>query len=139
VLAGSTPVLVHNCGGGEPGHGGGCTCSTGGQPRGPNGQFLPSATPRPQSSGVHGNSLNSPRVTYLYRLEDLQGNYLKTGITDLVNPRYSQGFLADKNMIFLTSGTRREMVNLERFIVERDPGPLNFEDHAGAFAWDVPS
>lgn len=64
---------------------------------------------------------------------------MKTGITDLVNPRYSQGFLADKNMIFLTSGTRREMVNLERFIVERDPGPLNFEDHAGAFAWDVPS
>jgi hypothetical protein len=30
------------------------------------------------------------------------------------------------------------MAALERFIVERDPGPLNLENWAGSFASDVP-
>jgi RHS repeat-associated protein len=33
VLAGSTPVLVHNCGGEVPGHSANCACATGGTPR----------------------------------------------------------------------------------------------------------
>lgn len=41
-------------------------------------------------------------------------------------------------MDIMQSGTRREMLNLERFIVERDPGPLNREPWAGAFEGDVP-
>jgi RHS repeat-associated protein len=40
VLVGSTPVLVHNCGGSLPGHGAACTCNSGGRPRGPDGRFL---------------------------------------------------------------------------------------------------
>ncbi len=43
-----------------------------------------------------------------------------------------------KYMDIMQSGTCREMLNLERFIVERDPGPLNREPWAGAFDWDVP-
>lgn len=41
VVAGSTPVLVHNCGGAKAGHGDTCACAAGGQPRGPDGRFLP--------------------------------------------------------------------------------------------------
>lgn len=41
-------------------------------------------------------------------------------------------------MEILTSGSRREMLNLERFIVERDPGPLNREPWAGRDGNDVP-
>jgi hypothetical protein len=44
----------------------------------------------------------------------------------------------DKRLDFLTSGSRSDMLNLERFIVERDPGPWNFERWAGNFAGDVP-
>jgi RHS repeat-associated protein len=106
------------------------------------GRFAPNpARPAPvPKSGTHGNSLSSMRTTYLYRLEDASGNYLKTGITSRLNPfsRYTQGFLTNKTMRILTTGSRREMVNLERFIVERDPGPLNKEPWAGAFSWDVP-
>jgi hypothetical protein len=104
------------------------------------GRFAPNparAAPTP-SSGTHGNSLASAATTYLYRLEDAAGNYLKTGITSDPAGRYTQGFLADKSMTILTSGSRSEMANLERFIVERDPGPLNREPWAGAFSWDVP-
>ena len=35
-------------------------------------------------------------------------------------------------MEILTSGSRSEMLNRGRFIVEFDPGPLNFEPWAGA-------
>jgi hypothetical protein len=82
--------------------------------------------------------LNSPATTYLYRLSTDAGAYLKTGITSDPGGRYTQGFLADKVMEFLTSGSRSNMSNLERFIVERDPGPLNFERWAGTQAGDVP-
>ena len=37
----------------------------------------------------------------------------------------------DKQMEILASGTRREMLDLERSIVEALPGPLNFERWAG--------
>lgn len=90
------------------------------------------------SAVVHGNSRLSPKTTYLYRLSDDEGNYLKTGVTSNPGSRYSQKFLVDKRLDFLTSGSRSNMLNLERFIVERDPGPLNFERWAGNFAGDVP-
>lgn len=41
-------------------------------------------------------------------------------------------------MIVLQQGPRRQMLNLERFIVERDPGLLNREPWAGSFLDDVP-
>ncbi|MEH1092231.1 LamG-like jellyroll fold domain-containing protein [Micromonospora sp. CPCC 205739] len=45
VLADDDPVLVHNCGGGEDGHGAACKCATGGRPIGPDGKFLPNPNP----------------------------------------------------------------------------------------------
>lgn len=41
-------------------------------------------------------------------------------------------------MDVLQSGTRREMLNFERFLVESDPGPLSYERWAGQLAQDVP-
>jgi hypothetical protein len=88
---------------------------------------------------IHGNSASSPATSYLYRLEDATtGEYLKTGISNDPLSRYSQTFMRGKRMQILQEGTRREMLNLERFIVERDPGPLNREPWAGRYANDVP-
>jgi hypothetical protein len=71
-------------------------------------------------------------MTHLYRLEDLDGNLLKWGITSNLKGRYSSSFLEDKVLVPMTSGSRDQMLNLERWIVERDPGPLNFEPWAGS-------
>jgi hypothetical protein len=70
--------------------------------------------------------------TYLYQLEDLNGNYLKTGITSNPGGRYTQGFMSDKVKNTINVGSRSNMMDLERRIVEFDPGPLNFERWAGA-------
>jgi RHS repeat-associated protein len=86
------------------------------------------------SSGLHGNSRLSDAPTSLYRLEDLNGNYLKTGITSNPGGRYTQDFMSDKFMNIINVGSRSNMMDLERFIVEFDPGPLNFEPWAGAAA-----
>ena len=90
------------------------------------------------ATAIHGNSATSSAKAYLYRLSDSEGNYLKTGISKDPGTRYPKSFMRDKDMEILQSGTRREMLNLERFIVERDPGPLNLEPWAGSFGWDVP-
>jgi hypothetical protein len=47
-------------------------------------------------------------------------------------------YLRGKTMELMTTGTRREMLNLERWIVERDPGPLNLERWAGRHSDDIP-
>ena len=91
------------------------------------------ATQRAAATGaVHGNSRASQAVTYLYRLEDLDGNLLKWGITNNLKGRYSSKVLEDKVLVPMTRGSRDQMLNLERWIVERDPGPMNFERWAGA-------
>ena len=62
---------------------------------------------------------------------DLEGNYLKTGITSNPAGRYTQEFMSDKFMDIINVGSRSNMMDLERQIVEVDPGPLNFEPWAG--------
>jgi hypothetical protein len=90
-------------------------------------------------AAVHGNSAASTATSYLYRLTNGEsGDLLKWGISKNPGSRYTQGFLQDKSMELMTSGTRREMLDLERFIVERDPGPLNREPWAGSQPNDVP-
>ncbi|WP_035919665.1 polymorphic toxin-type HINT domain-containing protein, partial [Knoellia sinensis] len=78
---------------------------------------------------IHGNSLDSPRLTTLYRLEDQNGDLLKWGITGKENPerRYTQLFMEDKRMIPIATGSRREMAEAERLFVEYWRGPLNRE------------
>ena len=88
-------------------------------------------SPAPATGSAHGNSRASTAETHLYRLEDQKGNLLKWGITSNLKGRYTQKFLEDKNMIPMTSGPRDQMLNLERWIVERNPGPLNKERWAG--------
>ncbi len=80
----------------------------------------------------HGNSINSPRTAYLYRLETKGGQFLKWGITQNPATRYSKAFMADKNMIPWASGPRSNMLLMERGFVETQPGPLNFEPWAGS-------
>ncbi len=41
--------------------------------------------------------------------------------------RDPKGLLQDKEMIILQQGSRREMLNFERLIVERDAGVFNRE------------
>ncbi len=98
------------------------------------GRFLanPATASRVTSGAVHGNSRASTALTHLYRLEDLDGNLLKWGITDNLKGRYSSSFLEDKVLVPMTSGSRDQMLNLERWIVERDAGPLNLEPWAGS-------
>lgn len=83
-------------------------------------------------SGIHGNSRLSQEPTSLYRLYDFEGNYLKTGITSNPAGRYTQDFMSDKFMDIINVGSRSNMMDLERRIVELDPGPLNLERWAGA-------
>jgi hypothetical protein len=84
--------------------------------------------------GVHGNSALSQKTAYLYRLEDANtGAHLKWGITDDPSPygRYTSEFLEGKRMIFEDQGPRSLMLQIERDMVEIDPGPLNNEPWAG--------
>jgi RHS repeat-associated protein len=90
------------------------------------------------AAAVHGNSAASTATAYLYRLTTAGGDLLKWGISKNPSGRYTQGFMEGKNMSLMTSGSRREMLNLERWIVEHDPGALNREPWAGRQAGDVP-
>lgn len=85
-----------------------------------------------EAAAVHGNSRASTALTHLYRLEDAEGNLLKWGVTNNLKGRYSLGFLSDKTLIPMTSGSRSDMLNLERWIVECDPGPLSRERWTGS-------
>jgi RHS repeat-associated protein len=90
-------------------------------------------------AGMHGNSAASTVTSYLYRLtSSATGNLLKWGISKNPFGRYTRGFMLDKDMQIMTSGSRREMLNLERWTVEHDPGPLNREPWAGKQAGNVP-
>lgn len=81
------------------------------------GQFAPDRVPEAPSSGVHGNSRNSEATTSLYQLYDADGNYLKTGVTANPAGRYSGTFMEDKFMDVINTGSRSNMLDLERRIV----------------------
>ncbi|MGH8603928.1 MAG: hypothetical protein ACREXR_14510 [Gammaproteobacteria bacterium] len=81
---------------------------------------------------VHGNSMLSARPTTLYQLYTGDGTFLKWGISQDMNTRYSGGFMADKQIFRYATGTRADMLRLERQFVETQPGPLNYERWAGA-------
>lgn len=109
---------------------------------GPNGAMRDTATGRfapnpdrpastPSTTSVHGNSRQSDQLTSLYQLYDMDGTYLKTGITADPTGRYPASFMEDHYMDIINTGSRSNMLDLERMIVEVDPGPLNFEPWAG--------
>jgi hypothetical protein len=79
---------------------------------------------------VHGNSLNSPRETYLYELVDENGNHLKYGISSDPYHRYTQEFMKDKYMNIIDQGSRRDMYRLEHEMILNNPrGPLQRNGH----------
>ncbi|WP_447982563.1 LysM peptidoglycan-binding domain-containing protein [Achromobacter kerstersii] len=80
---------------------------------------------------VHGNSLLSTRPTTLYRLFTDEGTFLKWGISQDMNTRYSGAFMADKQIFGYANGARADLLKLERSMVETQPGPLNLEPWAG--------
>ncbi len=83
-------------------------------------------------NGVHGNSRLSGRTTYLYELYQKDGTFLKYGISVSPSTRYSSIFMQDKDIFRITSGTRSDMMTLERQMVISNPaGQLNRE------AWAV--
>jgi hypothetical protein len=80
--------------------------------------------------GVNGNSKLSPRTTYLYKLYMNDGTFLKNGITQNLDTRYSKTYMLDKRIFPIASGTRPEMLTLERQNTLSNPGPLNYESWA---------
>ena len=103
---------------------------TGGAWRTADGRFAksPFAKAKPSRASKHGNSYDSDRVTTLYRLTDRRtGELLKYGISSNPGKRYTKGFLSDKRMRSITSGSRRDMARLERQLVTRGGGRLNRE------------
>ncbi len=81
---------------------------------------------------THGNSALSSRMAYLYRMEDANGNFLKWGVTQSLNTRYSAQVLQGKSIFPIAQGRRADMLRLERDFVETFPGPLNNEPWAGS-------
>lgn len=80
---------------------------------------------------VHGNSLLSKQPATLYQLYTDEGDFLKWGISQSMNTRYSGTFMADKQIFRYAEGSRANMLRLEREMVQTQPGPLNFEPWAG--------
>ncbi len=86
---------------------------------------------RVRSPKVHGNTLdNTP--TEIYRLVTPDSGYLKTGISKDALLRYSRNELGLNDIQIIGTRTRIQAAAIERFIVERWPGPLNLESWAGA-------
>lgn len=108
VLAGTTPVLVHNaCG---------PTFTTG----------KPISGPLPDAG-----------QTSLYVLvKPSSGELLKWGISKNPIGRYkNSNYEGGVRMAILKNyDSRRDALDVERYMTERHPGPLNFEPHAGSVA-----
>lgn len=94
----------------------------------------PSRVAPSPASGIHGNSLASTRPTTLCQLTDAEtGVHLKWGITSEANPiaRYTAAELQGRILNPIQVGSRADMAALERWLVERAPGPMNLEPWAG--------
>jgi hypothetical protein len=79
---------------------------------------------------AHGNVAGDQPAT-LYERYDSDGNFLKHGISQDPGRRYTQAELDGGYLIETRTGPRREILRLERELVETNPGPLNREPWAG--------
>jgi hypothetical protein len=78
----------------------------------------------------HGNTAGS-QYAELYARYDKEGKFLKWGVSQNAAKRYSQKELAGGRIDVLETGTRKNMLGLERMLVTDVPGPLNKEPWAG--------
>ncbi|WP_340614672.1 RHS repeat-associated core domain-containing protein [Xenorhabdus thailandensis] len=81
---------------------------------------------------IHGNSKHSPKPAYLYELSTDKGEFLKYGISQNPSKRYTNKYMTDKEINVIHSGSRADMLKLERELVTKNPGPLNREPWAKA-------
>lgn len=81
---------------------------------------------------VHGNTANDAPAT-LYKKYDSDGNFLKHGVTQHVDPakRYTAKQINGGTVVREDRGPRKDMLKKERDRVETDPGPDNKEPWAG--------
>jgi RHS repeat-associated protein len=91
----------------------------------------PDKKPAPQPSSVHGNSKSSPKPATLYGKFDKNGKFLKWGISDDPQTRYSSKELNGGYVKEYRNGSRSDILKMERRLVERYPGPDNHEPWAG--------
>ncbi|WP_420802628.1 polymorphic toxin-type HINT domain-containing protein [Streptomyces cavernae] len=108
VLAGATPVLVHNSN---------CPSFTTGKPI---------EGPLPDRGQTSLYALVNPR----------SGELLKWGISKNPVGRYKgSDYEGGVRMVILRNyDSRRDALDVERYMTERHPGPLNFEPHRGSVA-----
>jgi hypothetical protein len=78
----------------------------------------------------HGNILGNQPAD-VYKRYDADGNYLKTGISQDANTRYTKDEISGGKVEVETTVSRTEAAKIERIEVETNPGPLNKEPWAG--------
>ena len=83
---------------------------------------------------MHGNSKDSEATATLYGRFDADGKFLKWGISQDPNTRYTWKDLDGGEVRSYRSGSRTDILIRERKLVERFPGPMNKESWAGSKA-----
>ncbi|MBL8761112.1 MAG: RHS repeat-associated core domain-containing protein, partial [Phycisphaerae bacterium] len=78
----------------------------------------------------HGNTAGDQPAD-LYKKYDKDGNFLKDGVSQDAQKRYTKKKLAGGKVKVIERGPRREMLRKERERVETNPGPENHEPWAG--------
>lgn len=102
-----------------------------GRLRNADGTFAPDGGPSRASGGTHGNTAGDQPAT-LYERYDADGNFQKHGVSQDPSRRYTQKELDGGYLIETQAGPRREILQIERDLVETNPGPLNREPWAGS-------
>jgi len=82
---------------------------------------------RVTSASNHGNARTSPRAATLYQRVGPDGSHQKWGISQDWRTRYTSKKLGDDTIIPRKTGTRSKMMDLEKRVVRRYPGPMNRE------------
>ena len=103
--------------------------SSDGRLRNADGTFAKDPT-RVKPKSQHGNTAGSQKA-YIYEKYDKDGNFLKYGVTQDLKRRYTKEELAGGRLHPIGVGPRRKMLEKERDLVERKPGPDNKEPWAG--------
>ncbi len=104
---------------------------TNGRLRNPDGTFAFNGgrKRRATTGGVHGNTAGNQPAT-LYERYNADDVFLKHGVSQKPGRRYTQTELNGGYLIETQTGPRREILKIERELVETNPGPLNREPWA---------
>lgn len=107
--------------------------SADGRLRNADGTFAYDGGPKTRSSNFsHGNTRTPDTEATLYGKFDANGNFEKWGISQDASTRYTAKELAGGRIKEYRRGPRDQILDRERRLVERFPGPKNNEPWAGA-------